>query len=327
MIAVLSTLAWAGDAPGAVKTFGDWTVGCDNVGRCRALGSTDTGDYVLVLDREPGPNDALLVGAVNQEEDTLPTALRIDGRLVPMTFHRVSGDPDQVASASVALARDLANAGVVELVAGERTLGSAPTKGAAAALRWMDEAQGRAGTTSAILARGEKSELPPVPPTPTVTPVPAPADAKEHPIGQAVGKAAQKKLGCWEAEQEGVRAIRSWPLDGGRTLVLLSCIGGAYDVSDVALVVSADGAWSPAAYDHEPARLDDVSAPIVTNADFTPATATLTSYARGRGPGDCGVSSSWAWDGQRFRLLSRTEMPTCAGSRTWIPTWTCESAP
>ena len=34
----------------------------------------------------------------------------------------------------------------------------------------------------------------------------------------------------------------------------------------------------------------------------------LDTYAKGRGLGDCGVTSSFAWDGQRFRLAAQAEM-------------------
>ena len=47
----------------------------------------------------------------------------------------------------------------------------------------------------------------------------------------------------------------------------------------------------------------------------------LTSYAKGRGLGDCGVSQSLAWDGRRLRLVDQSEMPECRGNTDTITTW------
>jgi hypothetical protein len=48
----------------------------------------------------------------------------------------------------------------------------------------------------------------------------------------------------------------------------------------------------------------------------------LTSYAKGRGLGDCGVSQRFAWDGTRLRLIEQAEMSECRGNPNFIRTWT-----
>src|SRR5262249_33612075 len=62
--------------------------------------------------------------------------------------------------------------------------------------------------------------------------------------------------------------------------------------------------------------------PTLVNAGFDPKTASLSSYSKGRGPGDCGTSQQWVWDGSRFRLTEMREMSECRGSIEWMRTWT-----
>jgi hypothetical protein len=50
----------------------------------------------------------------------------------------------------------------------------------------------------------------------------------------------------------------------------------------------------------------------------------LTSYDKGRGVGDCGVSASYAWDGTRFRLVEQAAMQECRGNTDLIRTWHTE---
>ena len=39
----------------------------------------------------------------------------------------------------------------------------------------------------------------------------------------------------------------------------------------------------------------------------------LSSFDKGRGLGDCGVSADWAWDGKTFRLVEYRFMGDCRG--------------
>ena len=54
MTILLAVSAWAGPEPVPPRTFGDWVVGCDNGGRCRAVaGHADGPGPILILEREP----------------------------------------------------------------------------------------------------------------------------------------------------------------------------------------------------------------------------------------------------------------------------------
>ena len=45
----------------------------------------------------------------------------------------------------------------------------------------------------------------------------------------------------------------------------------------------------------------------------------LSSYFKGRGIGDCGASTDWAWDGTRFQVVLEKAMGECQGAIAWIP--------
>ncbi len=52
---------------------------------------------------------------------------------------------------------------------------------------------------------------------------------------------------------------------------------------------------------------------ILVNPYIVEGGLVLSSFARGRGLGDCGVIADWAWDGGGFRLLGYTVMEECRG--------------
>ena len=52
---------------------------------------------------------------------------------------------------------------------------------------------------------------------------------------------------------------------------------------------------------------------LLVNAGFDEKTLTLTMFAKGRGPGDCGSAAQWVFDGKEFRLTRYRSMPVCAG--------------
>jgi hypothetical protein len=53
--------------------------------------------------------------------------------------------------------------------------------------------------------------------------------------------------------------------------------------------------------------------PIMINPGFDTETATLSTFAKGRGPGDCGTEAGWTWDGKAFRVTLYRSMPYCRG--------------
>lgn len=55
----------------------------------------------------------------------------------------------------------------------------------------------------------------------------------------------------------------------------------------------------------------DISDPM--NLDCDPSSRILTSFAKGRGLGDCCDETQWVWDGKAFRVLLSRVMGECRG--------------
>jgi hypothetical protein len=292
--------------PGALKTFGDWTVGCDNGGRCAMASLLPEGAFgdgpTMMLTRDPGPAGRY---GVEAGDDGNPPRFTVDGRAV-------AGDADAIAAA-------MAN-GTALTLAGQA--GKVSLKGVNAALRYIDAAQGRVGTVTATIAKGTAAAatVPAAPALPTVAALRLePSDAK---LPAAV-TAEMNRIGQCEMG-DGVDAtptIAKAP--DGKLLVVLPCSAGAYNVIGALFVV--DGTKVTPAQADAPAGFDETGAdsqtPVhsVVNGDFDGNV--LTSYAKGRGLGDCGVSQRFAWDGARYRLVEQSEMGECRGNTATIPTW------
>ena len=103
------------------------------------------------------------------------------------------------------------------------------------------------------------------------------------------------------------------------SLVLLACGSGAYNVSTVPLVAEGNRI-APARFDRMESGWENVQ-PVLINAGWDEATASLSSFAKARGLGDCGTAQTYVWDGAMFRLVEQSEMGECRGSTDYITTW------
>ncbi len=107
------------------------------------------------------------------------------------------------------------------------------------------------------------------------------------------------------------------PTDATSTLIRESGLSSA-------LFVLEKGAWRPAEADAPtgfaatPAG-EGSPVPSVVNGRWQGGE--LTSYARGRGLGDCGVMQVFVWDGTRLRLSEQSEMGECRGNPNYVATW------
>lgn len=116
-------------------------------------------------------------------------------------------------------------------------------------------------------------------------------------------------------------------LDNNTALVLLSCEGGAYNVVDLAWLVSRD-----LPYTFYPLRLQlPFSLPEIKpeielmNASFNEQTAELTTLAKDRAPCDCGITTRWHYNDGKFSLLHYARQPVCDGwyqrAEQWPALW------
>jgi hypothetical protein len=317
--------------PGTLKTFGDWAVGCDNIDRCTmaSLGP-DGGEFPTVnmlLARDAGPDGAVTITLEAQDNDgsppPTPANIAIDGNPLSDSFSGkppvLTGQPALAAAKTIPNGHQL----TVRSAAG-KTIATLSLKGASAALRYIDAQQGRAGTTTAIVATGGKpaSAVPAGPAEPQVVGV-IPIGSAVTPPKPLLAKMSNRAQ-CDDAGPGG--ELQTFAIGGDTTLVLVPCGAGAYNVLSAVFVVKGGDA-SPALMD-APTGIDDgenkSAIHQLVNADFSDGV--LTSDALGRGLGDCGIEQKFVWDGARFRLIEQSEMSECRGDPNYITTWRAKVA-
>lgn len=314
MIAVLLGAMAATTAQAASKSFQDWTVVCDNTRECSAFGfaedSFDDRPFVHVQ-RSAAASAAPVVRLVlvGESDAATPWAVRVDGKPVPGLAPKAEGDADVVLVPvqTTALLAAIRNGQRLTLAPGR---GDILLTGAAAALRWMDDQQQRAGTVTALVARGEKpaSAVPPPPPVPLVRPGPAVSQAG---LPDKLPPAMRGQLGedCDAQERRDFTPIIA-RLSPGVILFGELCYLGAYNEIYAFLLADEKGGHVRRA---EIPNLDGSATHLLMNVGFDAETQTLSNFEKGRGIADCGGVYSWVWDGKAFRISQQIEMPACRG--------------
>ena len=314
--------------PGQLKTFKDWIVGCDNGRVCHATSlMPEDGDWEqqlgLSIERgaESRAEPAITLLAEGGKEYLLRTVRGQIVRVVARSSvpdYRI--DPRDLPIVIAALRTDSG----LGVETGGKRVGDISLAGVSAALLHMDDQQKRIGDPSAFIRPRNRpaSTVPPPPPLPVIRSA-ARKVAKPFVIPPATIAALRKRFECEPEEPD-------WPgydateeaLDPGHVLLLLGCGAGAYNYSSVAIVATKRGNRIDAAaarYDFSPNWGE--GQPMLVNAEWDAEHGLLTSFAKGRGLGDCGTFADYAWDGQRFRLVERREMDECRGSIDYITTW------
>jgi hypothetical protein len=330
LLACLPVPALAADPqprPGEVRTFGDWAVGCDNGRACQANALAPDGhigeaeDLMLVITRAAAP-DAPAQLRFALEKEAGPLTLRVDGKPAARLTPGPDGYALPIGRATVSMLANGSRASVTDGAGKARA--STSLKGLAAAFLYMDQQGGRAGTTAALRATGSRRPAPP-PPLPRIArPSAGTAAPRTLTVAQATKLIGPDAATC-DYASGGVEP-EAHRLDAGHSLVLVNhpCGNGAYNGFSDAYVVDEAGRVSRARFDADPGMGPAEAEPEVVNAGWEAATRRLTSYAKGRGLGDCGSSQSFAWDGTRFRLVEQRLMGECRGSVDWIPVWRAE---
>lgn len=308
------------------REFRDWTAVCNNVNDCWAYAPIDEGDMGWLLVSVPaGPQGRPRVDVGFWPEDAPGAiAIRIDGRT-----HDVRFDNDAeifTQTDGLALARAMAAGQSAEVTGGEPRALS--LSGAAAAMLWIDERQGRLDTVTALVRRGDRAAgLVPAPPAPPQV-MRAPAvDQTGFGGEKAVLPAALEALPAVKTCREETAhsdwlkdAAMSARLDASTELWAVPCFAGAYNIGHDWYVTGPNGA------DPKPAVLaaaiGEASAGTI-NGDYSPETRSIVAFAKGRGPGDCGTASTWTWSGRAFVLTEESEMTDCMGMPPdfWPVTW------
>jgi hypothetical protein len=330
MILLALAAAVAAAQPAELHTYKDWVVGCDNVRVCQANAlerDADDDDYLeLTIKRGARPGDrATLFVPLADSDQGERLSLKVDGvDVVTFTARAKVGASLPLTGALLAALRNGAHVMVFD--DDGKKLGGTSLAGLAAALRYIDDQQGRVGAVGALRATGARPDAEtPAPPAYPVIVMPAPSAKPPRTLSVAT---ATRLIGPDNATCDyanGKVKPRAYRLDAAHSLVLIDipCGNGAYNYFTSVYVLGETGEARPARFDLPPT----MSAPStdgsgqLTNGDWDPKTRRLGSFEKGRGLGDCGATETYAWDGARFRLVERDEMGECRGSTDFIRTW------
>ncbi|HYD37482.1 MAG TPA: DUF1176 domain-containing protein [Allosphingosinicella sp.] len=327
MIVLALLAAAAAPHPAELKTFQDWTVGCDNGAACHAVAlmPEDWPEDGLTMSVRRGPEaGAQPVLAFELGADSNAASVSVDGKRLAVRLIGAEGQTRVAPADTAAMIGVLRSAGRVELQAADgKPLGTVSLKGASAALFYMDERQRRTGTATALVRPGTRPPPGPPPPLPVVT-APKPSSARPLALTAAGLAALRRKHGCTIDEVGGPDVAESAAIGPSESLLLLACGSGAYNVSHVPFVLrrGRGGVQATiAGFDVEPGWWGEEGKPVLINAAWEKERGLLTSFSKARGLGDCGTISDYAWDGRAFRLVEQREMGECRGSVDYITTW------
>lgn len=320
----------AAPQPAELRTFQDWIVGCDNGLACQAVSllpeDVPDGRNLSVRRGPAGEAEPVFSFWRYDNEDLCGARLSADGRSLPV---RLIEGPDctivhpadaPALLAALRSARELRMTG-----ADGGDLGIVSLAGASAALLAMDEAQRRTGTVTALVRPGTRpvSAVPAPPALPDVRIAPM-ARGETPQVDAARLARLRRDTGCTLDEVGGPDEQIAVPLEDGKTLVLLACGSGAYNVTWVPFVATAGRGGrielAPALFDAQWAQADGGRAELI-NAQWDGSARTISEFALGRGIGDCGTRSVYGWDGARFRLVRQSVMGECRGARDYITVW------
>ncbi|MEG8221481.1 DUF1176 domain-containing protein [Sphingomonas sp. HH69] len=321
--------------PGALETYKDWTIGCDNRNRCEAVALMPEGadwpevPLMIGVAREAGPDAATEVWISRESKGVANVSFLVDGRTVATARAR-DGEAKVRGPQASALAIAMARGTAMDVRAGNRSWGTPSLAGSGAALRYMDARQGRAGTMTALVATGPMGVMAVKPaPTPTVIRrAPVPSGTAPAPLWREELAKLVTFTGCAD-EMRSDQTPELHRLSKTETLILVPCGSGAYNFTSVPVIatgIAGRRTFRFAPFDAAPGWLSDDKHPTLVNVGWTPEKSRLDSFAKGRGIGDCGGSEAYVWDGTRFRLVEATSMGECRGVWHWIPTWTAQVA-
>lgn len=288
-----------------MREFREWRAVCDNLGRCAAYAADGMDGGWVMITREAGASAPARVaaGLAGWGDESTPR-LVLDGREV-----------DPAADNGRDLAQALSQGQALTLGGAEQSV-TLSLAGAAAALLWIDDKQGRVGTPTALMRRGDQDAgtVPGPAPAPRVFPAPAASQAglpdEDVTLPAALARLPEVRT-CTSELLPGMTPLHTVDrLGEGTYLWGVECFRGAYNLGQRFWITGEDGA-NPRPADFPSATGE--GGPELVNAAFDPDSATLDAFARGRGLGDCGVIQHWVWTGERFVLTLEKSMTECAG--------------
>ncbi|MBS0409843.1 MAG: DUF1176 domain-containing protein [Proteobacteria bacterium] len=341
---IVAAVAVLASVPGAKaagsKTFKAWYAVCDNLRACVAFGFPDgeseIGGYIRIA--RSGAAGAAPVVSLAITADDAPKAatwsLKIDGRAVPGLAGLVVKAADDGQSASLSPAQGAAviaalhDGQALEVEGDGKPVFSVSLAGSAAALLWLDDQQQRVGTVTALTRKGDR-------PASAVPSVPAPPLLRAGPAAGQAGLPSHAPVAVRRARPKDCTANPTGDMDApliarlapGVVLWGPVCDQGAYSIANVFFLGDEKGGTLRPLSFPNPPGLAQKFATELSDPEFDDKTRTLTSFAKGRGIGDCGEMLSWVWDGKAFQLLGATVMTECHGvpMDDWPTLWVAKS--
>ena len=313
---------------GEMRTFRTWQAACDNVRTCTLFGflaeveaNTESQGFIRI-ERGGAPDAEPVVtlggGEWSGEEQSPDGVLEVQvdgGRAFRVPAEGGDYGPLYVGELRGPEARALIAAlrngtGLTIGMRGFRP-GIVSLEGAAASLLWMDERQGRVGTTTALMRPGDRPMTAAAPAPPVVRAVkPLGGELKPTPA-----LLRQREVATCLSEQpdSGVAEATGKRLTAELVLWEIPCGAGAYNQSTAFYFGdAAGGALRPVPLS-EPQNEGEVPGHHQINAGLDPETGRISAFNKGRGIGDCGSEQAWVWDGRRFVLVHERTMGECEG--------------
>lgn len=329
-----------------VEEFGDWSVTCDNVKSCTAIGlsrafqarieSTDAGDYAmpyLRAVRAAGPKSPprIFVDHNVWGENFAPSGLTLhvlydddpERTGVAYRLKRVSASLDELDPRDVKpfLIESKKTMRAATRMANGDMHGIASTGGMTAALLYIDESQGRRGNVTAFYARGTNPALdvPSAKPLPQIKPIKGsgPSQSGSNEILDAT-RDALCKVGDAGATPDAM-AMR---LKNGDMLWSIACGDGSHNFWTLWMVERKNGKQALFTLPR-PEQGRTALPPVIPNSFFDPETGRLHALHKYSSNGDCGWERAWAWTGEAFEMVTAREMPACLGQLppSWLVTY------
>lgn len=316
-------------APSNSFSHKDWEVVCDNVLTCRAAGYQSEHSEQLVsvlLTRKAGAMSAVttqvqLGGWLDDDaaevQTKLPNPLPINLWLNQKNYGSIklaldSRTGDLTAAQMQALLSALKQGQSIEFRYQNITW-TLSGEGSSAVLLKMDDVQGRVGTASALIRKGNVSlkQIKVAPMLPTIRAVSL-ADVKPQilDLNTATAKnvlmalrqsASVKAEDCEtivDASSFAGQSINLYRLNPKATLVEVPCWRGAYN--------EGYGYW---VMDRELKRVQQ----LVTLSGSGYGSGAIEMAQKGRGIGDCWSTATWVWTNQGFVLSAEESDGMCRG--------------
>lgn len=300
------------------RNFGEWQVTCDEFDFCAATSATTASphpnqpaDYTLQVARQPYETywEITFISDAALPSDTAFADVSVDNNTTtfnsPEEFaaydalnsYYLTGDKAQ-------LVMDQMTPGTVFAVRftnmqGDTHVASFFLSGLTAALLWIDEKQQRLGAERVAKA-------PPTNKTRVTTREP-------DPMSEQLLAHHATDPNCSSIEDLANGADRwSYRISATQSLHILPCWSGAYNFS---WVVYVQGQYDTLQhYFAHPTEAGSWTASAeLTNVNYDERALTLSTYAKGRGLGDCGTSGLWQWNGSTFELLEFSAKYQCDG--------------